>query len=523
MLDLLIKNARVIDGTGSPWFRADVGVKDGKICLVGQAGGIEAAETVDANDTYLAPGFVDIHSHTDQNVLGRNRAEGKILQGVTTELVGNCGISMAPAREEYLDLLKGYTDGDGDYSWRSLADFMSTVETAGHSTNLAFMLGHGTVRLAVMGYSAEKATKKQLDEMRALVKEGMQDGAFGITSGLIYPPGSYADNEELVSVISACAPYGGFYATHMRDEDALIAESVAESIETARLAGVPLEISHHKTCYKPDHRVTPHLTIAMMERARRQGLDVAADQYPYTATSTTLSANIPAWAFEGGFEAVKSRLADKETRKRIRDEVDANIGENWGDYLVADLASEKNAWMMGKSIPEIAEKLGLPPTEAFFKIIVEEDNHVNEVHFAMCEEDVEFIMQQPFVTIGSDAWCFNLDTPGKPHPRNFGTFPRVIGHYCRDRHLFTLEEAIRKMTGASANRIGLKDRGYIREGMAADLVLFDFNTIKDDPDYLNPQRACSGISRVYVNGVLTAKDGVHTGKLAGQVIRKNRQ
>ena len=403
MFDLLIKNARVIDGSGSPWFRADVGVKGGRICFVGLAGNAEAVETVDAEDLFLAPGFIDIHSHTDQNVFGSPRGESRILQGVTTELVGNCGISMAPASDEYLDMLKGYTDGEGDYSWRSMGDFLTRLEAFPHSTNVACLIGHGTVRLAVMGYSAAKPTAKQLDAMRALVKEGMQDGAYGITSGLIYPPGSYADADELAEVISACAPYGGFYATHMRDEDALIAESVTESIETAKRAGVPLEISHHKTCYKPDWQVTPKMTIAMIERARRQGMDVTCDQYPYCATATTLSANIPGWAFEGGFEAVKRRLADKDTRARIRREVDANIGDNWGDYFVSSLASEKNAWMMGKSIPEIAQKLGLHPTEAFFEIIVEEDNHVNEVHFAMCEEDVEYIMQQPFTMIGSDG------------------------------------------------------------------------------------------------------------------------
>lgn len=269
MFDLLIKNARVIDGSGSPWFRADVGVKGGRICFVGLAGNAEAAETVDAKDMFLAPGFIDIHSHTDQNVFGSPRGESRILQGVTTELVGNCGISMAPASDEYLDMLKGYTDGKGDYSWRSMGDFLTRLEAFPHSTNVACLIGHGTVRLAVMGYSAAKPTAKQLDAMRALVKEGMQDGAYGITSGLIYPPGSYADADELAEVISACAPYGGFYATHMRDEDALIAESVTESIETAKRAGVPLEISHHKTCYKPDWQVTPKMTIAMIERARR--------------------------------------------------------------------------------------------------------------------------------------------------------------------------------------------------------------------------------------------------------------
>lgn len=521
MIDLLIKNARVIDGTGSPWFRADVGVDKGRICFVGRRDDVEATETVDTEDRFLCPGFIDIHSHSDQGVFGAPKAESRILQGVTTELVGNCGISMAPAADEYINELKVYTAGAGDYSWRSMGDFLDKLEHFSHATNIACMMGHGTVRLAVMGYSADKATRAQLDAMRALVAEGMQQGAFGITSGLIYPPGSFADEDELADVISAIAPYGGFYATHMRNEETDLGGSVAESIRTAKRAGVPLQISHHKVCYPPEWQVAPRLSIALIERARRQGLDVTCDQYPYRATATTLSVNIPDWAFEGGFEGVKRRLEDKATRNRIRSEVEANMGDYWGDYFVSSVGSEKNAWMAGKSLPEIAKRLNMECVDAFLHIIVEENNLVNEVHFAMCEEDIEFIMQRPFVTIGSDGWCLDIDSPGQPHPRNFGTFPRVIAHYCRERHLFPLEEAVRKMTGASANRIGITDRGYIREGLAADIIIFDFDTIKDNPDFTNPKQPCSGIERVYVNGVLAARNGVHTGALAGLTLRKN--
>lgn len=522
MFDLLIKNARVIDGSGSPWFRADVGVKAGKICFIGRADNVPAAKLVDAGDMFLAPGFIDIHSHSDQTIFGAPRAESRILQGVTTELTGNCGMSMAPASDEYLADLKVYTDGAGDYSWRSMDDFLAKLDAFEHSTNTACLIGHGTVRLAVMGYSAAKPNAKQLDTMRALVAESMQAGAYGITSGLIYPPGSFADIDELASVVSAIAPYSGFYATHMRNEETDLGGSVLEAIATAERAGVPLEISHHKVCYPPEWRVAPKLSIALIERARRRGLDVTCDQYPYRATATTLSVNIPDWAFEGGFDAVKRRLADKATHERIRAEVDAANGEYWGDYVVSGLGSKKNEWMIGKTIPQIAQKLGLPPTEAFFQIIVEEDNHVDEIHFAMCEEDIEYIMQQPFVMIGSDGSGRDLDAPGSPHPRNYGTFPRVLAHYCRDRHLFPLEEAVRKMTGAPANRIGLRDRGFIREGMAADMVIFDFAALKDDPSYIEPKQACSGIKQVYVNGVLSAENGKHTGALAGKVLRKSR-
>lgn len=520
MFDILIKNAKVIDGTGSPWYKADVAVKGGKIAAIGLLNNAEAAEVVDAQGLFLSPGFIDVHSHSDQDIFACPTSDSRILQGVTTEVTGNCGMSMAPAADETLDLLKVYTAGAGDFGWRTMGQFISAVEKEKTSTNIACLLGHGTVRLAVMGYSSAKPTQKELDAMCALTREGMEDGAFGMTSGLIYPPGSFADSDELAAVVSQIAPYGGYYATHMRDEDGGIIGAVEESINTAARAGVPLQISHHKTCYKPDWGVTPKMTIAMIERARRQGQDVTCDQYPYIASATTLSVNIPQWAFEGGFEAVKARLADPDTRALIRQQVDATIGDDWGDFMVSYLPSQKNAWMIGKRITEIAKQLGKHPTEAFFDVVVEENNVVDEIHFTISEEDVEYIMGFPFVMIGSDGSAKPIVTPFKPHPRNYGTFPRVIAHYCRDRHLFTLEEAIRKMTGMSANRIGLKDRGYIREGLAADLVLFDFDKINDDPGFLTPNLPCSGISRVYVNGVLSAKDGVHTGARAGVALRR---
>lgn len=524
MLDLILKNARIVDGTGAPWFWGDVAVKDGRIQSVGRLPqGAEAAEIVDAQGLFLCPGFIDIHSHSDGSILTCPLNESRVLQGVTTEIAGNCGMSMAPATQERLGDLKAYTGGTGSYQWRSMGDFLHEIEAARPSTNLGMLMGHGTLRLGVMGYSAQKPTRAQVDAMRAMARAAMEEGAFGISSGLIYPPGSYADTDELAEVVSAIAPYGGYYATHMRDEDDKLADSVKEALEIARRAGVPLQISHHKCLYKPDWRVSCKTTVAMIQQARRQGQDVTCDQYPYRATATTLSCNIPGWAFEGGFDKVKERLAHPATRERIRQEVNACHDGRWDTLYVSFVQTEQNQWMCGKSIPEIAQAQGKSCADAMFDIIVEENDRVGEVHFAMCEEDIEFIMSQPFVMTGSDGEAMALNAPGKPHPRNYGAFPRILAHYCRKRKLFSMEEAVRKLTSMPAARAGIGNRGLIRPGMRADLVLFDFDKINDDPDYQTPQRACSGIERVYVNGMLSAKDGAHTGARAGMALRKEKE
>lgn len=503
MYDLLIQNARVIDGTGAPWFYGDVAVENGKIAAIGKLTG-QAKEVVDAGGLYLSPGFIDIHSHSDDSIVGCPTAESRILQGVTTDVGGNCGSSMAPSK-----------------AFPAMADFLAAVEQARPSINAATLVGHGTIRSAVMGYSREEATAEQIAQMQALTAQAMEEGAFGISTGLIYPPSCYSTTGELVSVVSAVAPYGGYYATHMRNESFDVVKSVEEALHVAREAGVRLQISHHKVTHKPDWQVSCKTTIAMIQRARRQGLDVCCDQYPYRASATSMSSNVPSWAFEGGVEAMLARLRDPETRSVLREQSNASHEGRWCDIYVAYVQTEKNQWMVGRSITEIAEKLGgKDPADTCFDIVLEENNHVGEINFGMCEEDIEYIMSQPFVMPGSDGEAMPLTAPGKPHPRNFGTFARVLAHYCRDRALFPLETAIQKMTSLPASRIGLLDRGVLKVGMWADLVLFDVEKLKDDPDFLTPQQPCSGICRVYVNGVLTAQDGKHTGARAGQVLRR---
>ncbi len=508
MYDLIIRNARIIDGTGAPWFRADVAVKDGKIAAMGKLSG-EAKETVDAQDRYLAPGFIDIHSHSDDEVLSKGgvfsapECESRILQGVTTDISGNCGTSVSPGA-----------------AYPRMKDYFAVLEDLKPSVNMGMLVGHGSVRAAAMGHDNRKPTEEELETMRRLVREAMEDGCFGVSSGLIYPPGSYADTDELIEVAKAAAPYGGYYATHMRGESLRVVEATKEALRTAYAAGVPLQISHHKCSSVEGWHVCVKTTIAMIERARQEGLEVLCDQYPYCASATTLSVNFRDWAFEGGTEAMLQRLRDPETRARIKKELDEDWSGRWQNLMVSYTACGKDTWMSGMRIPDIAKKLGKDCADTLIDIVLDAENKVGELAFGMCEEDIEYIMQRPFVMTGSDGGAMNLSVGGKPHPRNFGTFARVLSHYCRDRQLFPVETAVHKMTGLPASRLKLEGRGVLKTGMWADLVLFDLETLKDDPSYLDPQQPCSGILRVYVNGVLTALDGKHTGARAGVVLRR---
>lgn len=308
----------------------------------------------------------------------------------------------------------------------------------------------------------------------------------------------------------------------MRDEATKNVESLKEALSVATGACVPLQISHHKVIRKSHWRKDCKKTVAMIEQARARGIDVTVDQYPYRASSTTLDSNVPSWAFEGGMEAMFTRLQTPEIREKLKEESNASHVGRWGDIYIAYAESENNAWTIGKSIEEIAQIRGVDPADACFDLIVEERGRVTEVNYGMCEDDIEYIMGQRFTMVGSDGEAASLDYPGQPHPRWYGAFPRVIAHYGRDRSLFPVETAVYKMTGLPAMRLGLQDRGLLREGMKADLVLFDYDRLRDVPDYGKPQAACEGIRRVYVNGVLTAENGVHTGARAGRILRKGR-
>ena len=527
MYDLLFKNAKIVDGTNAPWYRADLAVKDGKIAKIGKIND-EAKEVIDCEGLVLSPGFIDIHSHSDFTIYNIPLSESRILQGVTTELGGDCGLSPAPVNPERVDLLKryvGFLDMGLPYNWTRMSEYLDLIEQNGTSTNYAQMIGQGTIRIAAMGFENREPTEEEMAYMKQLVREAMEDGAYGMSTGLIYPPGCFSFVDEISEVAKPLAEFGGFYESHMRNESDNIIDSVLETMEVGKRAGIPVQIVHHKITGRKNWKIKGHATLAMVRKAREEGFDITMDQYPYVASATTLTSFLPKWAKEGGMDVMLDRLRDKETIAKIKEEVLATRAKSlarWSDIMIASVFSEKNAWTMGLNVEEMAEKLGMDPFDAAIWLILEEKGDVNQVTFGMCEEDVEMIMKEDFVMTGSDGSGMMLDAVGVPHPRNFGTFPRVIGHYCRERKLFSLEKAIHKMTGMPSARIGLNDRGVIKEGMWADLVLFDFDTIIDTPSYTNPKQPCEGIKRVYVNGVLTAKDGVHTGAKAGKVLRKGR-
>lgn len=518
MLDLIIRGGRIIDGTGAPWYRGDIGVSGGRIVQIGDLRTFDANKNYDACDHYIAPGFLDIHSHSDQTLLRFPQAESRILQGVTTEIGGNCGLSTCPVNPVFLEDLKTELGVDLPYSWFGMGDFLGCLEAAGISTNFGCMVGHGSLRIAVKGYAPTPMSPREMSRMKELAAQTLCEGAWGITSGLIYPPGSYSDRAEMVELLDVLRECGGFYATHMRNEGISLVESVHEALDVSRAAGVPLEISHHKALARQLWGTAVLETTALIEQARRDGLDVMCDQYPYNASSTGISSNLPGWVLEGGFERFVERAHTPNIRQKMVEEADQTHVGRWQNIHVAYVKTEKNRWMLGKNVVDIGAQLGKRPADVVIDLVEEEHNCVNEVDFGMSEEDVEYIMCKPYTAICSDGQSYSLNAGGQPHPRHFGAFPKVLAHYSRDRGLFPLEEAVRKMTSLPASRIGLPDRGLIKPGMWADLVQFDLDTLESTPSYSAPKQPCRGIERVFVNGALTAEHGIHLGTRAGRIL-----
>jgi len=525
---LLIVNGRVYDGTGNPWFYADIGVVNGKIEFIGKAKGLDAKRVIDARGLAVSPGFIDIHSHSDFTLLVDPRAMSKIMQGVTLEVVGNCGSSAAPMndflrdyREKYL---KPMLDPSLELDWNTMDEYFKKLESKGISLNVASLVGHGTVRACVMGFDDREPTQSELEEMKELVAKAMEDGAIGLSTGLIYTPGCYAKTEEIIELAKVAAEYGGIYASHIRGEGETLLEAVREAIRIGREAKIPVEISHFKAAGKMNWGKVRD-AIKLILDARREGVDVTADQYPYIAASTGLTSRLPAWAREGGAEKIIERLKNPEIRGKIKSEMhekyDLREADYWNRIVISQ--ADKHRELEGLSIAEIAEKWGKDPIDTVLDLLLEEETRVRIVSFAMCEEDVETVMKQPWVMVGSDGRAVSPTGSlgrGKPHPRYYGTFPRVLGVYAREKKVISLEMAIRKMTYLPAWRIGFRDRGIIREDAWADLVIFDPDKIIDKATFTNPHQFPEGIEYVIVNGVIVVENGKHTGKLPGKVLRR---
>ena len=528
MLDLKIEGATVIDGTGTAGGRTDVGIRDETIVAIGDLSRESAGNRLNAAGRTLTPGFIDMHSHSDWRLWTNRRAESKIRQGVTTEVVGNCGFSPAPASTEFVEDLRAfalYVPTGMDFRWRSVADYLEAFDAGGTAVNVVHLVGHGTLRVAAMGFARRPPSASELRTMQRLLGDAMEHGAWGMSTGLIYAPGSYAATDEIVALAGAAARYRGIYASHIRGEGATLLDAVREAIEVGRANAMAVQISHIKAAGRPNWGKVAD-ALALVDAARAEGLDVMADVYPYTASSTTVRTLLPDWALEGGVAAMLGRLRDPAERARIRREIETpGAGQGlldrvgWDNVMIASCARRKDA--EGKRLSELGRERGLDPLDAALELILDEGGGAYMVLFQLDEKDLRRALVHPGVMIGSDGSSLapygELGT-GKPHPRSYGTFPRVLGRYTREERLLSLPQAIHKMTGMPARRLGLRDRGTIRVGARADLVVLDPRRVADVATFEEPHRYPSGIEHVLVNGRFVIKDGEHTGSLPGRVL-----
>ncbi|NLN75360.1 MAG: D-aminoacylase [Armatimonadetes bacterium] len=528
MFDYIIRNTMVLDGSGKEAFAADVAISDGKIAACGVVDG-SAERIIDGSGLMLAPGFIDMHSHTDSSLFVDPRAESKITQGVTLEVSGNCGSSSAPVMDEpgraYLENWRKKHDIDDD--WVTMGDFLSALESRPIGINFITLVGHNNLREAVIGLDDRKATADELAQMRQLAADAMKDGAYGLSTGLIYAPGCFADEAELIEITKGIAPCGGIYASHIRFEREHLVEAVEEAITIGRSAGVAVQLAHHKACGAPNWGAVKN-SLEVIARAREEGLDVTADQYPYTASATSLSTVLPIELNDGGREAMLEQIKN-ERAKWIEYLIDQSERQlfgrtgSWDDILISGVHSDKNRYCEGLTIKEIAERWGSTGAETVIDLLIAEEMRVSMVQFGMCEEDIETVMRSANVMVGSDASARATTgelSKGKPHPRSFGTFTRVLGYYVREQNVIPLETAIYKMTGLPAKKLKLSDRGFIATGNWGDIVVFDADRVKDMATYQTPHQNSAGVEYVFVNGKLTVEKGELTGELAGKVLRK---
>jgi N-acyl-D-amino-acid deacylase len=496
--DLLITNARVIDGSGNPWFRADIGIRNGRIASIGRMAPVEAVKTIDAKNQIVAPGFIDVHTHVE-SIYSLPAAENFVRMGVTSVVTGNCGTSV--------------TD---------VGEFLGRIKEKPLAVNLATLIAHGSVRRKIMGLDDRAPTGEEMKKMEGLVEQAMKDGAVGLSTGLIYVPGTYAKTDEIVDLARIVARYGGLYATHMRNEGEKVLDAIRESIQIGEQASLPVEISHFKIASKKLWGQSP-VTLGLVRDARSRGLVVTVDQYAYTASSTSLDARLPGWLRAGGLEEAKKRLADKATRERVVVEMKEGLKRSgFKDFsyaIVANYLPDKS--FNGKSIAEITKQVrGKSDVKNQIEqiIAIYEAGGAGMVYHGMSEDDVQRIMREPFTMIASDSGVRQQDE-SVPHPRGYGNNVRVLGRYVRELNLISLEDAIRKMTSLPAQTFGFRDRGMVREGFAADLVIFDEKIVGDQATFDKPHQFPAGISYVMINGELVFADGQMTAARPGMSLR----
>jgi N-acyl-D-aspartate/D-glutamate deacylase len=526
--DVLITHGTVVDGTGAPGIQADVGVRDGRVTAITPHLAGSATYQIDATGKIVAPGFIDMHTHSDFTLLSTPSAESKVRQGITTEVVGNCGFSPAPVALQTLGLLKeyvGFLNPDLAWDWQRLGEFYQRVSDQGCAFNIAPLVGHGAVRIAVMGFDNRPPSAEELRQMQRLVAEAMDDGAFGLSSGLIYTPGCYGDTTELIALAEVAGEGGGIYATHMRGEGSALETSIAEALRIGEVARIPVQISHLKASGRENWDKMAR-ALRMVDEGRERGIAVTADIYPYIAGSTTMTSLLPTWALEGGVERLLARLRDSATRQRLSEALSSpdegwarlNGSLAWEDIVVASCQQQK--MFEGQTVAQIAMAMGQKPSEALLDFLLAEQGKVSIVVFMMSEANVAMGLAHPQVMIGSDSLAMTAGRGGKPHPRTYGTFPRVLGKYVRQDRIISLEDGVRKMTSMAAEKLGLADRGVLAEGKAADITIFDAATVQDTATFEAPHQYPEGIDYVIVNGQIVIEHGQQHPVLPGVVLRK---
>ncbi|MEW6379425.1 MAG: D-aminoacylase [bacterium] len=530
--DILIRNAQIVDGTGQAAYTGDVGVIGERIAWTGRGGepATQPEETarrvIDARGMVLSPGFVDMHGHSDYTLLIDHRAESKLRQGVTTEVVGNCGYSAAPMYSPLLEERK--PEYEGLYglalTWHSFPEYLTMVEASAPSLNYVFLIGHNTLRASCMGFGDQMPSSGQMARMEAWVDEALACGAFGLSSGLFYAPACFAKKEELIGLASRVSQAGGILTTHIRNEGDGLLEALYEILIIARESRVSLQISHLKTFGRENWGKLDH-ALALIESVRQQGVDVTFDRYPYLAVQTSLQSLLPDWAQSGGSEAIVQRLSDPSVRRElIQQLLTRHPEEDYGASIFISLvAGEAHKDREGLNLAQIADYQKVSWAEAALDLLRDERTQVEIIQFAMSEHNLARILQHPLAMIGSDSSSRAATGPlriGKPHPRAFGTFSRVIGEFWREKHILTLEEAVRKMTALPCQKLGIPDRGLIREGMTADLVLFDPACIADQATYQDPFRYPTGIRLVMINGRICLEEDGSILPGQGRVLRR---
>ncbi|MDQ7822136.1 MAG: D-aminoacylase [Candidatus Eremiobacteraeota bacterium] len=523
-IDLAITGGLVCDGTAAVPYPADLGIWRGKIVALGSLGEKKAYRTIDARGLVIAPGFIDIHGHTDEHILLYPRAESKVHQGVTTEVAGNCGASPAPLYGAALEEFNGeWSELSGsNASWRSCDDFFRLLEKKKIGINFAMLVGNGTIRGGVLGFDDRRAGPSELVKMKAILSESLSTGAWGMSSGLIYVPSAFSSEDELISLAGLVKEAGGIYATHMRGEGDSLLESIAEALSVALKSGVRLEISHLKASGERNWKKLPQV-LQMIEEARQMGGLVGADQYPYPASSTGIASLFPSWVREGGKSALLGNLEKEETCGRLAMEMNDQVID-WTRIAFAAFKNEELLRFSGMRVGEAAHSEGKTPLELVIRLIMMEKSDLPVLFFTQSEENVVAIMERPYVCFGTDAAARSAEERRQedmPHPRAYGTYPRILGHYVRDRSVLSLSDAVMKMTSLPAERIGLTGRGRIREGWWADITVFDRTRIAEKSTYLDPHQYPENIEYVIINGEVVIDQGTHTGALPGRVLRRN--